>query len=95
MPKPTIANTMNQSTIGSFPPCGCDEGCALLIVSEELAPFEPESGAYGAQAAHGHEGHEHAHDHDAHKHEGHAEAHSHDHDHDHGHVHRPGCNHDH
>ena len=62
-----------------------------LIVSEELAPFEPESGAYGAQAGHGHEGHNHAHDHDAHKHEGHAEAHSHD----HGHVHGPGCNHDH
>ena len=62
-----------------------------LIVSEELAPFEPESGAYGAQAGHGHEGHDHAHDHDAHKHEGHAEAHSHD----HGHVHGPGCNHDH
>jgi len=26
-----------------------------LIVTEELAPFEPESGAYAAQAAHGHD----------------------------------------
>jgi urease accessory protein len=44
-----------------------------LIVSEALAPFEPESGAY---ASGGH-GHDHAH----------AHAHAHDHDHDHGHGH--------
>src|SRR6185369_17797483 len=37
-----------------------------LIVTEELAPFEPESGAYGGQAGHGHEGHDHGH---AHPHE--------------------------
>jgi urease accessory protein len=69
-----------------------------LIVSEELAPFEPEAGAYGAQTGHGHEGHDHGHghthdhDHDAHKHEGHAEGHAHDHG---AHVHGPDCNHDH
>ena len=46
-----------------------------LIVSEEVAPFEPESGAY-ASGGHGHgPGHGHAHDH------------GHDHDHDHGHAH--------
>ncbi len=44
-----------------------------LIVSEELAPFEPEAGAY---AAGGHsQGHEHAHAHaHAHGHEPHAES---------------------
>ena len=31
-----------------------------LLVSEELAPFEPESGAYGQGHAHGHE-HDHGH----------------------------------
>jgi urease accessory protein len=36
-----------------------------LLVSEELAPFEPEGGAYGHEHAHGHE-HEHAHGHDSH-----------------------------
>ena len=45
-----------------------------LIVREENAAFEPEGGAYGAQAAHGHEGHAH-HDHDhgshGHGHHGH------------------------
>ena len=70
-----------------------------LIVSEELAPFEPESGAYGAHAGHGHDhahAHEgHAHPHEPHDHEGHAHSHDHDHGHDPGHVHGPGCNHDH
>jgi len=63
-----------------------------LIVTEELAPFEPEGGAYASHAGHGHEHHAHGHD----------EAHDHDHGHDHGHahdapghVHGPGCNHDH
>ena len=57
-----------------------------LIVSEEQAAFEPESGAYAPGAhAHGHEhaadhDHEHGHDHDGHDHHGHD--HSHDH---HGH----------
>jgi urease accessory protein len=50
-----------------------------LIVSEETAPFEPESGAYAA-AGQGH-GHGHAHDH------GHAHGHAHGHGHDHGHAH--------
>ena len=65
-----------------------------LGVSEELAPFEPEGGAYSAQAGHGRD---HptpagkataaaAHDH---------RPHDHDHDHAHGHVHGPGCDHDH
>ena len=64
-----------------------------LIVTEELAPFEPEGGAYAAQGAHGHaHGHDHAHDH-AHEHDhGHAHEHAHDAP---GHVHGPGCNHDH
>jgi urease accessory protein len=70
-----------------------------LIVNEQQAAFEPESGAY---AAGGH-GHGHAHEH----------AHDHDHSHDHAaapkskpvpiavtaaaapHVHGPGCGHDH
>jgi urease accessory protein len=56
-----------------------------LIVSEALAPFEPEGGAYGAAGgAHGH-GHDHAHGHD-HVH-GQACGHDHGHDHDHGHGH--------
>jgi urease accessory protein len=46
-----------------------------LIVSEALAPFEPESGAY-ASAGQG-RGHGHAHDH----------GHAHGHGHDHGHAH--------
>lgn len=73
-----------------------------LIVSEALAAFEPESGAYGQgnQGGHGH-GHDHGHDH------------GHRHDHGHApasappravqvipvaaapHVHGPGCGHDH
>jgi urease accessory protein len=69
-----------------------------LIVREDRAAFEPESGAY--QPAPGHHGHghapahagEHGHDH-AHAH-GHDAAHGHDHDHDHdddhGHGHPHG-----
>ena len=76
-----------------------------LIVNEQQAAFEPESGAYAA-GGHGHgHAHEHAHDH------GHDHGHAHDHDHaaapkskpvpiavkaapapD---VHGPGCGHDH
>jgi urease accessory protein len=56
-----------------------------LSVTDELAPFEPEGGAYAAHAGPAHEhgavGH-HGHDHD-------------DHSHDHGHVHGPDCHHDH
>jgi urease accessory protein len=60
-----------------------------LIVTEELAPFEPEGGAYAAG------GHGHAHAHDDHGHEHKPEA-KHEHRHEpHGHVHGPGCNHDH
>lgn len=76
-----------------------------LTVSEELAPFEPEGGAY---AAHGGDAHSHGH--------GHAHAHGQEHAHDHpttaapargkplnvpvaaapaAHVHGPGCGHDH
>jgi urease accessory protein len=40
-----------------------------LLVSEELAPFEPESGAYADGHAHGHDhAHGHAHEHDHHGH---------------------------
>ncbi len=64
-----------------------------LDVSEGVAPFEPEGGAYAA-GGHGH-GHAHgtAHDHG----HGHDHAHGHEpaHDHGHGHVHGPGCGHDH
>lgn len=63
-----------------------------LIVTEELAPFEPEGGAYAAGGhghAHGGGGHAHEHDH------GHNHPHDHGHAHDHGHVHGPGCGHDH
>ena len=52
-----------------------------LVVGEELAPFEPEGGAYAAHG--GAQGHEHE------------QGHAHGHDHDHGHVHGPGCGHDH
>ncbi len=56
-----------------------------LIVSEAQEPFDPEGGAYSAEAAgHGH-AHAHAHSHD----------HGHEHGHEHGHVHGPGCGHDH
>jgi urease accessory protein len=46
-----------------------------LDVTELLAPFEPEGGAYASQASHAGPGHEHAHDH----------AHGQPHEHDHGH----------
>jgi len=53
-----------------------------LIVTEAQAAFEPESGAYAAEAsAHSHAGHSHDHGH-AHQTEA-----KHDHDHDHGHGH--------
>ncbi len=60
-----------------------------LIVKEELSAFEPEAGAYAAEA---HTGHEHKHDHDhehpEHDHEHHDDHHhGHDHGHDHGHHH--------
>jgi urease accessory protein len=51
-----------------------------LLVSDELAPFEPEAGAYAGGGHHGHDDAAHA-DHDHGHHEGH------DHDHDHGHSH--------
>jgi len=72
-----------------------------LIVTEELAPFEPEGGAYAA-GGHGHAHHDHGHDHAAHGHDhGHQHEHKHEakhehpHEHGHGHVHGPGCQHDH
>jgi urease accessory protein len=50
-----------------------------LIVTEEVAAFEPESGAYG-EAGHGHaHPHDHGHDH-AHGHDHHGHSHGHDHD---------------
>jgi urease accessory protein len=59
-----------------------------LIVSEERAPFEPETGAYAA-GGHGH-GHEHAHAH------GHAAEHGPSHAaHDHGHPHHDHHGHEH
>jgi urease accessory protein len=59
-----------------------------LIVTEELAPFEPEGGAYAA-GVHGHAHHDHDHDHD------HDHGHAHGHEDHRPHVHGPGCNHDH
>lgn len=50
-----------------------------LSVSEGLAPFEPEAGAYSAHAAHAHDAHDHDHDHGT--------------GHDHPHVHGPKCGH--
>ena len=82
-----------------------------LIVTEAQAAFEPEGGAYGEGAGHGHhhQGHHHQ-GHEHHAHESHGHAH-HDHEpataparkplaipvksHDAGHVHGPGCKHDH
>jgi urease accessory protein len=72
-----------------------------LDVTELLAPFEPEGGAYASQASHA--GHGHAHDHEHHDHGKHDHAkhapakHAHAaHDHGHaGHVHGPDCHHDH
>jgi urease accessory protein len=75
-----------------------------LDVTELLAPFEPEGGAYASHAGHaGHSGHDHdhaaghAHEHATHDHApGHSHNHAHDHDHGGtGHVHGPGCQHDH
>jgi len=72
-----------------------------LTVTEELAPFEPEGGAYSAGGGHGHHEHEHEHDHGhqhahGHGHEhGNEHKHAHDHEGDAPHVHGPGCNHDH
>ena len=54
-----------------------------LIVNEQLAPFEPEGGAYSSHAGHGH-----AHEPTP------AAAPAHEHGHA-GHVHGPGCQHDH
>ena len=63
-----------------------------LDVSEQLAPFEPEAGAYAAGGhGHAHGEHEQGHDHAAH-------APSHPHSHAPAaepHVHGPGCGHDH
>jgi urease accessory protein len=56
-----------------------------LAVNEELAPFEPESGAYGMHADPGH----------THGHETRAAGASAAKPHDHGHVHGPDCGHDH
>ena len=52
-----------------------------LVVGEELAPFEPEGGAYAGHG--GAQGHEHEHDH------------ANEHKHEHEHVHGPGCGHGH
>lgn len=57
-----------------------------LHVAQVHEPFEPESGAYGDQASHGHGSHA-AHDHHSHAHD-----HS---SHHHPHVHGPDCQHDH
>jgi urease accessory protein len=68
-----------------------------LIVTEEQAAFEPESGAYG-EGGHGHGAHGHSHDHSHdHSHEGRAHGHdaSHGHGHGHGHDHGHDCGHDH
>ena len=76
-----------------------------LIVRADTLAFEPEAGAYTAQAhthghddptptAHGHEhehGHEHGHDHG----HGHEHPHAHDHEHPHGHDHDHGHAHGH
>jgi urease accessory protein len=65
-----------------------------LDVTELLAPFEPEGGAYASHAGHGHaHGHEH-HNHAKHVHKHEDESHAHDHGHA-GHVHGPDCQHDH
>jgi urease accessory protein len=81
-----------------------------LTVTEELAPFEPEGGAYSAGGHHGHGDHGHEHGHHEHGHEEaakrsvipiaaagvQAQGHPHDHGHGHdGHKHGPHCNHDH
>ncbi len=52
-----------------------------LIVTEVLAPFEPEAGAYGEGGGHGQHGHDHGHGH-VHAHD---DPHGQGHDHSHGH----------
>jgi len=54
-----------------------------LSVSEALAPFEPEAGAYASHAAHSHDAHDRDHGH----------GHGHGKGQDHGHVHGPDCGH--
>ncbi len=58
-----------------------------LIVTEMQAPFEPESGAYAAEAGHAHHGHDHGHAQG--QAQGQAAAAT------PAHVHGPGCSHDH
>jgi urease accessory protein len=68
-----------------------------LSVSDTFGPFEPEGGAYGAHAAHGHEDHHHGHHHadpsTPHEHEHDSQLHDHEHDdHRHGeHGKSPAC----
>jgi urease accessory protein len=70
-----------------------------LDVTELVAPFEPEGGAYASHSGHdAHAGHDHGkHDHGhGHAHQPASKAAKHDHGHDHGgHVHGPDCDHDH
>ncbi len=67
-----------------------------LVVTEELAPFEPEGGAYAAGGhAHAHAAHEHHGGDHRHETHGHDHTHDHTHDHKHDHEHGPGCGHDH
>ena len=61
-----------------------------LDVVEQLAPFEPEGGAYASHA-----GHDHAHAHDAAPMQSPAPQAAHAHGSHSGHVHGPGCKHDH
>ncbi|MBW6418073.1 urease accessory protein UreE [Celeribacter sp. PS-C1] len=63
-------------------------------VSEIMAPFSPEGGAYGHGRTMGHDhggqdhgGHGHSHDHGHHHDHSHSHEHSHDHSHDHSHGH--------
>ena len=63
-----------------------------LDVVEQLAPFEPEGGAYASHAGHGHA---HAHAHDAAPMQSPAPQAAHAHGSHSGHVHGPGCKHDH
>lgn len=67
-----------------------------LIVSEAQAPFEPEGGAYGGGAGHGHAQHDdHGHDHGHHHGASHGHDHGAHHGHDHGDDHRAHHGHDH
>lgn len=58
-----------------------------LIVHEASAGFEPEAGAYQAEAGHAHHGHDHGHAHHEHGHDHGHHGHGHGHDHDHDHKH--------